>query len=278
MRRTGFLLAVALLVATARSGMAACGASPGDAQALADARAQVEADCDCTGSPSHGAYVRCATQIARERASADLLPARCKGAVIRCAVRSTCGRPGLVACCVTRPGGTKCKRTEGAASCAAQGGAPSPCPSCCDACGGCVTTTTTTTLPPCESASTPACAGACPAGNDCADIGGNCACAPNGCTGGDGFPECNGTCPAGSTCFRPGFECTCVPDDCGGGQSCRCIRRVGDPGFLCDSGCPPGRVCRACEGISVCISPDPCTTIADCMPGEACFNVPVCFP
>jgi hypothetical protein len=47
------------LLALPSFGWARCGDLPGDAAALADARAAIEATCSCSGLPTHGAYVAC---------------------------------------------------------------------------------------------------------------------------------------------------------------------------------------------------------------------------
>jgi hypothetical protein len=99
-----FLLA---LVAAPGWALARCGDEPGDAAAVAAARAEVEATCK------------------------------------RCAARSTCGKPGFVTCCRTSAGGvTRCSTKRDAERCVAPAGG-SACvgsvSSCCDACtdGGC---------------------------------------------------------------------------------------------------------------------------------------------
>ena len=152
------LLAFAALSTSAGPAVAGCGDNPGDAEAVAAARAQVAADCDCAGAPSHGAYVSCAAGVANERANAEppLLPRYCKGAVKKCAARSTCGKPGFVTCCRTSSAGkTKCSTKRDAAHCVAPAGGAACAgdltfSSCCDACtdGGCASPpTTSTTLP-----------------------------------------------------------------------------------------------------------------------------------
>jgi hypothetical protein len=132
------LLALSLTVVVAERGYAACGDAPGDAAAVAAARAQVEADCPCGGFPNHGQYVRCAAGVAKARADADLLPKSCKGAVVKCAAKSTCGKPGFVTCCRTSASGvTKCSTKKDASKCTApkNGSAcVSSFSSCCDAC------------------------------------------------------------------------------------------------------------------------------------------------
>jgi len=87
-----------------------------------DVVAAVDAACPCAGNwKNHGAYVSC---VAHERNT--LRKARCltagvpKKSVVRCAARSTCGKPDAVVCCPTQPGVGRVARD--AASCVAHGG------------------------------------------------------------------------------------------------------------------------------------------------------------
>jgi len=118
-----------------------------DESDIANARAAVAANCDCTGAQSHGAYVSCAAH----QANATLVNKSCGGAVKKCAARSTCGKPNSVTCCRTGADGVaKCKVKKDAAHCTAPRGGTAcvgAFTSCCDACAasGCATTTTTTT-------------------------------------------------------------------------------------------------------------------------------------
>jgi cysteine-rich repeat protein len=292
------LLTVSLLVASARLGWAACK----DEQAVADARAQVHRDCDCAGAPTHGAFVRCAVGIARQRAEARLLPPECKGTVKRCAARSTCGRPGFVTCCVTTAAGEmKCKTRPSATHCTPPDGG-SACvgaqPSCCDACPatGCTTTTTTTLPPP-------------PCGNGTLDPGEECddgniipadGCDPN-CTrtrcgngvttvgeecddgnlvDGDGCSaQCRFEC--GNGVLDPGEACddgnrtycdgcsVCRVDRCGDGLTCPNQGEQCDSGF-CRGGCTAGGFCCDVLCNPDCTCPPP--TCGDCVvdPGEEC--------
>jgi len=138
------LLAIAALCANPGLAFGGCGDNPGDAEAVAAARDQVATDCDCAGAVSHGAYVSCAAGVANARAKADpqLLPTYCKGAVKRCAARSTCGKPGFVTCCRTSSAGTtKCSTKRDSAHCIAPAGGDActgdpAFSSCCDACTG----------------------------------------------------------------------------------------------------------------------------------------------
>ena len=127
-------VALSLLTASAQVALARCGDDPGDAQAVADARAQVDTDCNCAGAPNHGTYVSCAAGVAQQRADNNLLRQQCKSAVKKCAARSTCGKPGFVTCCVPKNGETKCKIKRDAAHCTDAGGCVGNHTSCCDAC------------------------------------------------------------------------------------------------------------------------------------------------
>lgn len=140
-RISGLVVAMALsaVAISARPSAARCDAQGADAVDVAAARAAVALNCDCTGSANHGAYVSCASQ----QAQLVLVNKSCKGAVVKCAAKSTCGKAGFVTCCRTKSNGsTKCSTKSGATKCVAPKGG-SACvgshPSCCDACtsGGC---------------------------------------------------------------------------------------------------------------------------------------------
>jgi hypothetical protein len=113
---------------------AKCDATGADAGDIATARAAVATNCDCAGAVNHGQYVKCAT----EQAKMTLVNQSCKGAVVKCAARSTCGKPGFVTCCrTTSKGTTKCSTKSRADRCSPPKGG-SACvgvhASCCDAC------------------------------------------------------------------------------------------------------------------------------------------------
>jgi hypothetical protein len=118
----GSILAGVLVLGVAQAGYAGCGAEPGDNQAVIDARAAADAQCDCATATSHGAYVSCVAGVANDRADNDLLPKNCKGKVKRCAAKSTCGKPGFVTCCVTTSKGPKCKLKRSEQACLDKGG------------------------------------------------------------------------------------------------------------------------------------------------------------
>src|SRR5262245_23822042 len=129
----GTLMLGGLVLSTPRA-YAKCDATGVDAVDIATARAAVAANCDCAGSPNHGQYVKCATEQAR----ATLVNQSCRGAVVKCAAKSTCGKPGFVTCCRTNAKGvTKCSTKSGADRCKPpKSGAAcvSTFASCCDAC------------------------------------------------------------------------------------------------------------------------------------------------
>ena len=130
----GSLVLGGLVCATPRA-YAKCDATGVDAGDIQNARAQVALNCNCAGSTNHGAFVKCAAQ----QAKANLANQSCTGQVVRCAARSTCGKPNFVTCCrtsatgqtkcSTKSGADKCKAPNGGSSCVALG-----IPSCCDAC------------------------------------------------------------------------------------------------------------------------------------------------
>lgn len=145
MTTTRILLALGLLVTTARAGFAKCDPSvEPDMSDVANARVAVAAACDCASATSHGAYVKCAATTA----NATLVNKSCASAIKKCAGKSTCGKPTAVTCCRTNSKGkTSCSIKSTAVKCTAPKGG-SACvgsfQSCCDACTttGCATSTT----------------------------------------------------------------------------------------------------------------------------------------
>ena len=147
------VLSVIALVPAAVSLATAAHAGCSD-PALADTvRHQIATVCNCDAFPNHGQYVRCvADQV--NTAVSNGLPTNCKGAVKRCAARSTCGKKtGFVTCCFASPGVcrdgfcqdrsacidastcpivTKCRTKSSDVLCLAAGGSPGS-GSCCDA-------------------------------------------------------------------------------------------------------------------------------------------------
>jgi hypothetical protein len=138
----GSLVLGGLVFATPRA-YAKCDVTGVDMGTVAAARAAVDLACPCDSFTNHGQYVKCATGAAKT-ALQSTNPS-CKGAVVTCAARSTCGKTGFVTCCRTSVNGqTKCSTKSSGAHCTAPKGG-SACfsvhtPSCCDAClpgGGC---------------------------------------------------------------------------------------------------------------------------------------------
>jgi len=54
--------------------------------------------CGCPDASNHGRYVSCVAHAVKALASSGAIPKNCKGKVVRCAARSTCGKPGFVVC------------------------------------------------------------------------------------------------------------------------------------------------------------------------------------
>jgi len=270
----GSILLVGLLVA-ASGAEARCDAAGADAADVAAARAAIDASCDCAGAATHGAYVRCARAAAR----VALANRSCLGAVVRCAARSTCGKPGAVACCQTSAKGTThaslkrnadlCRAPRGGSACV------SPHASLCDACtaGGCATLPTPTPAPTPDPTATPP-PGPTPSpgcGNGIVDPG----------------EECDGaTCSATlngetvvSTCGAPGtiHACECRSTQCGG-----CIDGFTGHGALCwsDDQClvaPTGQI-GCIDGTCVptrCDGLDDCSDVAPGCEGGLCCAAPV---
>src|SRR6266566_6073731 len=145
-------LAAALLAFGQQRSFAACT----DPAAVAATRAAADQACTsmamgCSTAKSHGEYVSCVAHQAKAAVKAGTLPKQCKGTVVKCVAKSTCGKPGFVTCCrTTKKGNPACAITPHAARCRApKHGAAcvGSVPSCCDACaeGACATNATTTT-------------------------------------------------------------------------------------------------------------------------------------
>jgi hypothetical protein len=135
MRRLTSLATVALcLVLVVRSAGAACDGTGPDAADVATARVAIAAACDCDGAPSPAVYKRCAKTTARDALAND----GCLRPVVRCAAKSTCGRPGAAVCCRTTAAGVtkgsvvrseaQCRAPRGGSACV--GAAASICDAC----------------------------------------------------------------------------------------------------------------------------------------------------
>jgi hypothetical protein len=135
LRDAGFVaaLALSLVALTGQRVDAKCDPTGADAADVAAARKAVADNCDCAGAANHGAFVSCAAEQAKGLANNS-----CRGVVVSCAAKSTCGKPGFVTCCRTKASGvTKCSTKSKADRCKPPKGG-SACvgtfASCCDAC------------------------------------------------------------------------------------------------------------------------------------------------
>ena len=138
-RIVAVLVTVLVVSLTPRAFGASCSLSTSELQTK---RAGYDATCTamtqgCATAKNHGQYVSC---IAHQAKADTTLPNECRGAVVKCAAKSTCGKSGFVTCCRTKADGTtKCSTKKGASACTAPKGGhacvglPTH-PSCCDAC------------------------------------------------------------------------------------------------------------------------------------------------
>ena len=141
---------------------------------VAAVRAEINAQCACNGN--HGQHVSCVARHVRDAVRDGDLDVNCKGAVTKCAARSTCGKKdGFVTCTLCEPGTcsggfcddgstacvddstcpsvvNRCSTKSSAEKCEAKGGIVGS-GSCCEA--TCVTGPTTTTAVPPTTAPTP---------------------------------------------------------------------------------------------------------------------------
>jgi hypothetical protein len=99
------LAVVAPIVLSASAARAGCNDSR-----LETVRDEILAACPCTGN--HGQYVSCVAHAVRQAVTDERLDVNCKGKVVRCAARSTCGKKeGFVTCTICVPG--TCETTAG---------------------------------------------------------------------------------------------------------------------------------------------------------------------
>ena len=134
-------LALSLVALTGQRAAAKCDPTGADKADVAAARAAVDLHCNCAGVANHGKFVSCAA----DEASKTLTNKSCHGVVVKCAARSTCGKPGFVTCCRTKASGvTSCSTKSNSDKCTPPKGGTAcvgSFPSCCDACtsSGCAT-------------------------------------------------------------------------------------------------------------------------------------------
>ena len=101
--------ALALSASTAKAGC-----SDPDLKTVRD---RVLSECSCNGN--HGQYVSCVVGKVRQAVHDGELDVNCKGKVVRCAARSTCGKKtGFVTCLTCEPGTcTEGKCDDGVTAC-----------------------------------------------------------------------------------------------------------------------------------------------------------------
>jgi len=157
----GFTVATAILLVSAPHAQAGC-----NDPRVATVRAEIQSECPCTGN--HGRYVSCVAHHVRDAVRNGDVDTNCKGAVTRCAARSSCGKnEGFVTCAICGAGTctngvcddgvtacadasacppvvNHCSIKSTAEQCEARGGVAGS-GSCCDA--TCVVGPTTTTAP-----------------------------------------------------------------------------------------------------------------------------------
>src|SRR6185369_15749020 len=113
-----------------------------------DMAAAVAQQCPCEGADSHGAYVSC-VMGARKALMKAGCPRLAMQGLVRCAMRSTCGRDDAVLCCLGTGPAMRVARNAG--SCQAAGGTAmgqgSACQAECAASGETTSSTTTTSVP-----------------------------------------------------------------------------------------------------------------------------------
>ena len=140
------ILAVSLLLTIAPRAFGACDLTAAE---LKNRRDGYDAACatkdparGCTSpGTNHGQYVSC---IAHEAKADATLPKQCQGAIVRCAAKSACGKPGFVTCCRSKSDGTtRCSTKRDSDHCVPPSGGTACVgnfSSCCDACtdSGCV--------------------------------------------------------------------------------------------------------------------------------------------
>jgi len=96
------VLGLAFLFTTTGSSFAMCDPSGADAGGIADAQANIAANCNCATATNHGTYVICAAGQAQ---GTSTLNPSCRGKVVSCSARSTCVQAGFVQGCKSIVGG-----------------------------------------------------------------------------------------------------------------------------------------------------------------------------
>jgi len=76
-----------------------------DLEAVELIEAQIATTCDCAGADKPKTYKKCVKGLVKDAVRAGTLPKGCKGGVVKCEAKSTCGRPGSIACCAVKKNG-----------------------------------------------------------------------------------------------------------------------------------------------------------------------------
>lgn len=127
-------------------------------------QAAIDQACPCDQASNHGRHVSCVAHVVKRLSRDGTIPTNCKGKVMRCAARSTCGKSGTVTChfpidvcnlttdpvsevltgtCAANPTiacltdidcGSRCRTRHAAEICEAQSGVVGTSGSCCAAC------------------------------------------------------------------------------------------------------------------------------------------------
>ena len=134
-----------------------------DALTCEDARClfqqEITGRCSCDAMKNHGQYVKCVGAVIRELTAANPEFKNCRGKLVRCAARSTCGKEGFVTCnreelgvcdptllvcsepaaqvCATNGDcviSSRCSTKRSAESCTEHGGVVGDSPTCCSNC------------------------------------------------------------------------------------------------------------------------------------------------
>src|SRR5262249_34866738 len=74
-------------------------ASPVDCEpARCALQTALETECPCAAATNHGQHVSCVAHVVKRLSDNGTVPPTCKGKIVRCASRSTCGKTGFVTC------------------------------------------------------------------------------------------------------------------------------------------------------------------------------------
>src|SRR5688572_9644763 len=136
------LLVLALLLVVLPAGAAARRNRPEPIVCPVDVTVALAAACPCDAAKNHGQYVRCVARFKNMLRKGGCLTDAERG-VLRCAARSTCGRPEAVLCCVPNRAGAYARIARDESRCVAARGTAVGTGSVCRAC--LVTTTSTNT-------------------------------------------------------------------------------------------------------------------------------------